>query len=61
VRHQGWGQLRGAPGNACDQAFGYCAPGDFVEPMCKSGYASSPTITATGVCGLGICCVPLEG
>jgi hypothetical protein len=49
-----------AGANACEQRLGYCAMGDFVQPMCKVGFTESPAITATGVCGLGICCVPLE-
>jgi hypothetical protein len=46
--------------NACEAANGYCAPGDFVKPMCKDGWLENTTISNTGVCGLGICCVPKD-
>jgi hypothetical protein len=45
-------------GDACTIAGGYCAMGDFVPPMCKTGTHEDTTITMTGVCGLGICCLP---
>jgi hypothetical protein len=45
--------------NACEAAGGYCAPGDFAPPMCKSGWHRDDSITMAhpGVCGLGICCI----
>jgi Kazal-type serine protease inhibitor domain len=50
------------PANACTAAGGYCAEGDFVKPTCKPGYGEATEIEAAnpGVCGLGICCGPIN-
>lgn len=47
-------------GNACEAAGGYCDPGDFTKPTCKSGYHEDQPLESDHpqVCGLGICCVP---
>ena len=46
--------------NACEIPGGYCDPGDYVKPNCKSGFHEDGAILEAnpGICGLGICCVP---
>ncbi len=46
------------PPDPCTAVGGYCAMGDLIEPTCKVGFSKSASISMTGVCGLGICCVP---
>ena len=47
--------------NACEAAQGYCDPGDAVKSTCKTGFREDPQIVQShpGICGLGICCVPI--
>jgi hypothetical protein len=48
-----------AGANACEAAGGVCVPGDFVQPMCMTGWHEDVAIEMAnpGVCGLGICCI----